>query len=96
MIGHVPAIDSRFSLVDGVLGVGTGIGATGTFASPLKCGVSATEPMERMYTKLTTTFVMGGAIHGSNGKGQESDEFELHDVREGGDGSSEGCNTTLL
>ena len=39
--------------------------------------------MERMYTKLTTTFVMGGAIHGSNSKGQESDEFELHDVREG-------------
>ena len=41
-IGNVPAIDSRFSLVDGVLGVGTGIGATGNFASHLKCGVGAT------------------------------------------------------
>ena len=36
-----------------------------------------------MHTELTTTFIVGGAVHGSNSKGQESDEFELHDVREG-------------
>ena len=39
-------------------------------------------PIERVYTTLTATFVESGAVHGSDGKGQESDEFELHDACE--------------
>jgi hypothetical protein len=40
------------------------------------------EQTKRMHTMLTATFVVGGAVHGSNGEGQESDEPELHDARE--------------
>ena len=46
--------------------------------------------MERMYDKLTATFVESGAAHRSNGKGQESNELELHDVREVWDGGQGG------
>ena len=41
---------------------------------------------EMMCATLTATFVESGAVHGSDGKGQESDEFELHDVCEDWDG----------
>ena len=44
-------------------------------------------PMERMCTTLTATFVESGAVHGSDGKGQESDELELHDGCEDWNGS---------
>ena len=46
-------------------------------------------PIERVYTALTATFVESGGVHGSDGKGQESDEFELHDVCEDWDGNME-------
>ena len=51
---------------------------------------------ERLYIKPTTTLVERGAVHGSDGKGQESDEFELHDGCEDWDGSMEGCDVGLL
>jgi hypothetical protein len=49
-----------------------------------------------VHIKLTATFVVGGAIHRSNGKGQESDESELHDAREGWDGSVEEDDARFL
>ena len=53
-------------------------------------------PIGRMYTELTATFVESGAVYGSDGKGQESDEFELHDVCEDWDGSMRGVKVELL
>ena len=53
-------------------------------------------PIGRMYTELTATFVESGAVYGSDGKGQESDEFELHDVCEDWDGSMRGVEVELL
>ena len=49
-----------------------------------------------MSVTLTATFVESSAIHGSDGKGQESDEFELHDACEDWDGSTEGADVGLL
>ena len=49
-----------------------------------------------MYTTLTATFVESGGVHGSDGKGQESDEFELHDVCEGWNESTERSDVGLL
>ena len=53
-------------------------------------------PIGRMYTKLTATFVESGTVYGSDGKGQESDEFELHGVCEDWNGSTEGAEVELL
>ena len=52
--------------------------------------------MERMCTTLTATFVECGAVHGSDGKGQESDKFELHDGCEDWNESTERCDIGLL
>ena len=48
-----------------------------------------------MYDKLTATFVESGAVHRSNGEGQESDEPEFHDVREVWDGGTGGVTSGL-
>lgn len=62
------------------------------------------EPREDDNRLTRGTFVtLGGVVrrnnatvHGSNGKGQEGDELELHGAREDWDGSAGGGDASLL
>jgi len=74
-------------LYDSSLGVEAGVGASET---------SAGVPNGTFGTLGGAVVRNNAAVHRSNGKGQESDEFELHGAREDWDGSVGGGDTRFL